>query len=1115
MDMETPDADRLWDDWAAARSERPDLTVEEFAARYGEASGEVAELLGPLDDLGETADPPPLVDLSTGTSFARFRLLRVLGEGASGIVFEAEGRGHGRVALKVLNPLTTVGAEHRRAILREARIAASLDHEGIVRILESGVERGYAWIAAELVEGEPLSVRGERELTDPERERRAIDVGLQVAGALAHAHGRGVVHRDLKPANLLRTPGGDIKLADFGLARDEGAAFSISRSGEPIGTPLYMAPEQLRGERDVGPAADLYALGLIVLELARGDRLTTGGDGMRTLARIASGRMRLGRAVLRGLPRPLAAVVSRCLEPDPRDRYSAATSLLADLEAVRDGRPPPMGRLGSARRLGRRVRRRPSMYAVGTLIVVLLAWWIRDTWSGWTTFTIDAIESGVRVTVDGREVGQTRCIVGLSPGEHEYTLGSFSGTLHVPWFGRGWLTRACQPFYPDDPSTARPQIQGIQYEEGQWAWIQVATDQEEIELVVSVEGADPLVDTVSGVCAVRVPTGVHCELTVSAEGCREVRYELDVPDQDVVVLSFQLDDEDDDWQSLVVYSPLDRKIRDLELVNARLYVERTTQDDYSPLQARKVYWGPVDEAQSSEVRFTIELPFEVERVGGPVFGNAEIEAGSEAWVLLEMGPSWEEMVKVWAAGAPAPELTPQDEMETRMGELSQRMKNAQAAGESVPELCVRYRFGGCLRSSDGVQGGALRTNSLPRFYQDDRAIWDPALQLHLLERGVEVSETGFPVHTAPDSTRSAPHVSTPRDLPSLWAGYIPAGPGVGPWYVLADPEHDGGTGHVVVLSADRSSKWVISGGLPGDGIGTSVAVLGDLDGDGVRDLAIGAPQQGYSRRSRGYVLLVSIGRQEELRRIDGEVDGELFGAVVASAGDVDGDGIDDVLVASREYRHGGWGFCRIFSGNDGYLIHETYGHNQADHFGLSAAPLGDVDGDGDGDYVVGAPDDDPFGLDSGSATIIFGDTDKPLRVLEGDGYELKLGTSVATADVDGDGLLDVFLGCRGEVRLYAGPDFELRWVLDYPNDQYLKRLSTGVDWNGDGVPDLAVVRGDAETTVYHGAEGDPPVTLSFPVHAFQEVDGGPDEGKVLVGAARDGKGLVPVLIEKR
>lgn len=1117
MDIEIPDADRLWDDWAAARSEQPDLTLEEFAERYQGAAVEVTELLGPPDELEETAGPPPLVELSTGTSFAGFRLLRVLGEGASGIVFEAEGREHGHVALKVLNPLTTVGGERRRAIMREARIAASLDHEGIVRILESGVERGYAWIAAELVEGEPLSVRGDLELTNSKRERRAIDVGLQVAGALAHAHGRGVVHRDLKPANLLQTPGGDIKLVDFGLARDDGAAFAISHSGEPIGTPLYMAPEQLRGERDVGPAADLYALGLIILEIARGDRLTTRGDGMATLAHIAAGRMHLGRRMLKGLPRPLAAVMSRCLEPDPRDRYSAATSLLTDLEAVRDGRPPPLGRLGPARRLGRSARRRPSRYAVGTLIAVLLAWWIMDIWSGWTTFTIDAIEQGVLVTVDGRDVGLTSCTLALSPGKHEYTLGSFSGTLRVPWVGRGWLTKACQPFYPGDPTTAKLEIPGIHYEEGQWAWIQVATDRREIELEVRVEGAEPLLKTVSGVCAVRVPTGEHCELTVSAQGCRTVHYELDVPEQELVVLSFQLDDEDDDWQSLVVYSPLDRKIRDLELVNARLYVERTTQDAFTQQPARKVYWGPVDAGQTSEVRFGIELPFEIERIRPQVFSNPGIPRESAAWYLLEMGPSWDSMVTVWGDRPPATERQLEGDMETRVLKFNQRMRDSGAEG--VPYLCVRYRFGGCLPSIDGVQGGALRTNSLPRSDDWGRLIWDPALQFHLLPRGSQTSRKSVPPHEAPASTVVGPEALTGEMPPELWAAHIPGKEHEVPWFAVADPDHDGGTGRVSVVSEDGTELWTRTGESPGDLYGSSVAVLGDLDGDGVSDLAIGAPQHSDQKDSKGYVEVVSTGKQRVLHRIDGRVRGELFGTTVVSAGDTNGDGIDDVLVASMEYRHGGWGFARVFSGRDGSLILAMDGHNQADHFGRAAAPVGDVDGDGHEDVIIGAPDDDPFGIDSGTATIISGRTGEVLRVFEGQRHNTKVGMGIATGGVDENGRLDIFLGGQ-EVRHYRGSglEFELVRVFRDSNTPYLRTPLAGVDWNDDGVSDLAITYGKAgtgaggpQTTIFDGAQGDPLVTFWFQVHAFQEVD----EDRVLVGGVRDGDGVLPVFLPRR
>jgi eukaryotic-like serine/threonine-protein kinase len=211
----------------------------------------------------------------------KYALRGTLGSGAMGTVFEAlDRRIERRVAIKVIRrppPGDPEGEEAHARFRREAQAAGRLSHPNIVGVFDYGEDADSAWIVMELVEGDSLKARldrGER-LAVPEIARL---IG-QVCAALAYSHARGVVHRDIKPGNLMLTGGadgavGDIKIADFGIARLENS--SMTQVGTMIGTPSYMAPEQLRGET-VDARADLWAVGVVLYQLLTGEKPFEGG----------------------------------------------------------------------------------------------------------------------------------------------------------------------------------------------------------------------------------------------------------------------------------------------------------------------------------------------------------------------------------------------------------------------------------------------------------------------------------------------------------------------------------------------------------------------------------------------------------------------------------------------------------------------------------------------------------------------------------------------------------------------------------------------------------------------------------------------------------------------
>ncbi|MEO7032765.1 MAG: protein kinase [Polyangiaceae bacterium] len=278
--------------------------------------------------------PAPAVELDlTLLPGTRYRLLRVLGRGAMGVVHEAVHLDLMRtVALKVLDP-ERMGVDAERRFKVEARAIAQLQHENLVKLFEFGVAQdGRPFYAMELLTGESLDKRLERERGMDYRE--AIAIGLQACNALETAHAASVIHRDIKPANLFLSTSGELKLLDFGVAK---AAFNVETDGEGlqiVGTPEYMAPEQARGQAD--ERSDIYALGVVLFELLSG-RLPHEAESPVLLldAKFRKEPQSLRNLVPeRGIPKMLDVAVTRALSPEPEHRYKSAAELRAALEAA-------------------------------------------------------------------------------------------------------------------------------------------------------------------------------------------------------------------------------------------------------------------------------------------------------------------------------------------------------------------------------------------------------------------------------------------------------------------------------------------------------------------------------------------------------------------------------------------------------------------------------------------------------------------------------------------------------------------------------------------------------------------------------------------------------------
>jgi serine/threonine protein kinase len=292
----------------------------------------------------------PLAESLIGRRIGVYQLERELGRGGMGEVYLAYDARLGRnVALKLLPARYTEDAERVRRFQREARAASALNHPNILTIFDIGQEDRRHYIATEFVEGQTLRslVGGDALSLD-----KAIDVTIQIAGALAAAHQAGIVHRDIKPENVMVRPDGYVKVLDFGLAKlteldsssregETGATRSSvfeTRTGVILGTVAYMSPEQARGEK-VDARSDLFSLGVALYELIAGARPFTGATPNHILVSILDQEPPpLSQRVSSAAPqlRQLQRIVSRALSKDRDDRYQSATEFLADLKQLKE-----------------------------------------------------------------------------------------------------------------------------------------------------------------------------------------------------------------------------------------------------------------------------------------------------------------------------------------------------------------------------------------------------------------------------------------------------------------------------------------------------------------------------------------------------------------------------------------------------------------------------------------------------------------------------------------------------------------------------------------------------------------------------------------------------------
>jgi serine/threonine protein kinase/tetratricopeptide (TPR) repeat protein len=337
----------------------------------GEDSGS-ANNVAASDANAEPRDEKEAPALRLLGKFGDYELLEEIGRGGQGVVFRAWQRSLNRtVAVKIIGIGQLTTTAHLKRLRREAEAAAKLNHPGIVPIYEVGERDGTYYFSMRFVEGDCLDEAISRGSISV---REAAELIAKVARTVHYAHEHGILHRDIKPGNILLDANGEPHLTDFGLARLVEHGSTVTGSLEVMGTPSYMAPEQAVGNNaGVNRATDVYGLGAVLYELLTGHPPFAGGTTYETIHLLLDSEPRQPRLWNRKIDRDLSAVCLKCLEKNPRYRYSSALELAEDLERWLWHEPIRAKRSGFFTHARKWVQRNPTIASLITLSIVLAA----------------------------------------------------------------------------------------------------------------------------------------------------------------------------------------------------------------------------------------------------------------------------------------------------------------------------------------------------------------------------------------------------------------------------------------------------------------------------------------------------------------------------------------------------------------------------------------------------------------------------------------------------------------------------------------------------------------------------------------------------------------------
>ncbi|MBK8099113.1 MAG: protein kinase [Planctomycetes bacterium] len=1099
----------------------PDLT--QVRRDHPLAAGRVEEAHALARSLvGRRCTPTPVV--------AGYQIVRELGHGGMGTVYLARHESLAReVALKVLPNTVWQSSRARQRFLAEARALARLQHDHIVRVHRVLEHGGMAAFEMEFVDGPSLQQvltrlragarpPGRNELVtaigpaaSALRERSAIEffvlLGVRIARALAHAHRAGLVHRDVKPANILLRGDGRPLLADFGLVHGEDT--DLTRTGTFVGTPMYAAPEQLRTDAAIDARADVYALGVTLYEAIALEVPFAGRSTAAVLRDIEAGNLLPLRQRARHVPRDLETVLGKAMEADPERRYATAEAFADDLERVLGLQPVLARPAGIARRLLKAVRRNRRSFAsallgaalVLTVVLLLSTWW--------------RAEAAARTRADSAvRSAQLALIDAVGPALHRHTTDP-----SLPL-----LTRARAAY--DEAMADAPDDRDIDRERAVVAvacWLRAASPQRRDE-VRAVADSAALRELTADLPP--ITTTLVRELVIGRVDRVALAERLavaDRADRDAVgLLGFVLADValcELGWGGLPITAdrrPLqaaglglvrlaDQRVDrafvhlfeartafpesfelTLQIANAALlsgdpaqaqqWRERLPPAGDDPGRQRRIERLAADLAAAAGDRSTARQIHDRHRRADPtdpvprhrLAQLALIERdGLEAMELLR-----ELITEQPDQGRCRLELA---RLALENGDVPTYLEQAVAV--------VRFEYG--VSASIGTRGdlleilriggldelhaeGLRRTGSVPRPDSGlTRPIWPrlpatlrTALQHAITARAAAMQRRQVRRPTWADELAAELRFAT--------AGVHAVG-GAAPWGVWL----------TAVLAERVLAHWPLWPTAPAPWRGQSGQEF-------VRPVAAGAedPNLVFAQAidwlrdvHREPVLLVgsppfdaaqSLGmvqvcdrRGAVLAEIEGEQGGLLFGFDVAGVGDVDGDGADDWLIGAPLGRSAGAGRAYLYSGTTQRLLHEWQG--QAAGFGVAVAGVGDWDGDGSGDVAIGVSPE-LRNLAALGEVLISSAGGRELAVLRTDRSGCWFGSAIAVAgDVDGDGRNDLVVGgnhgqAPGVVCVFASGSGRRLWTWsdDASTTSFGAAVCGADDIDLDGHADIAV-----------------------------------------------------------
>jgi WD40 repeat protein/tRNA A-37 threonylcarbamoyl transferase component Bud32 len=436
-----------------------DAIFAEFVERSRVVLGtdsETLEIQTRGDGQGSANGPPP----DFLFSIPGIEILAELGRGGMGVVYKARQTRLNRLcALKIMLPGDHNGAEFRARFLAEAETIARLRHPNIVQIYGLGDHDGRPYFEMEYIEGGSLAGRLSGTPWAPESAARMVAV---LALAIGDAHQLGIVHRDLKPANVLLTVDGEPKVGDFGLARSLASDVRLTRTGQLVGTPCYMAPEQADGGvLDVGPPADVYSLGAIVYELLTGHPPFRAATTLQTLDLVRSREPVPPSELQPATPRDLQTICLKCLEKEPGKRYATAGELADDLSRFLNHVPIRARPIGQFGRLARWGRRNPvPAWLLGALVVTGLSALVAISWQ-WRK--ADALAKSLSVANFQKEERRQKAVDAQERAER-------AGEAERRERYRSNIAAAAAALQLQNSATARRYLEDAPPEHRDWEW---------------------------------------------------------------------------------------------------------------------------------------------------------------------------------------------------------------------------------------------------------------------------------------------------------------------------------------------------------------------------------------------------------------------------------------------------------------------------------------------------------------------------------------------------------------------------------------------------------------------------------------------------------------------